>query len=248
MLFDVCIPEGVQPGDEIVVVHPESGVDVIVVVPKGLAVGDSMLVSDDELEENWGDPVSSSEDVANELHVVCPQGLFPGDVFTAESATGQRFDVVVPEGSGPGMTIVCCLQSADDDILGDAEPPDGATASGRSSSNDNSDDADFHMYRRGQVVQVLRTDGSFSKATVLASFEGVFDVLYQVRLDSGRIKQAVPEHEMHDAKSCDDPNFGRRLGDAMAAMMDAGTLEAFDTDGDDGGMYAYMQAYWCCGE
>ena len=39
-----------------------------------------------------------------------------------------------------------------------------------------------HKYRPGTRVHVLRTDGSYSAGVVQSSFEGVFDVLYQVSM------------------------------------------------------------------
>ena len=85
-----------------------------------------------------------------------------------------------------------------------------------------------HRYRAGAKVQVLRTDGvTYSPGTVLGSYEGVFDVLYQVQLaDSGLIKQAVPEGEMFSSEDADDENFKAHFQQAMQAMMDAMALDS----------------------
>ena len=77
-------------------------------------------------------------------------------------------------------------------------------------------------------MQVLRTDGvTYSPGTVLGSYEGVFDVLYQVQLDdSGSLKQAVPEEEMFSSEDADDENFGAHFQQAMQAMMEQQMLDA----------------------
>jgi len=85
-----------------------------------------------------------------------------------------------------------------------------------------------HRYRAGARVMVLRTSGSYSAGRVLTSFEGCFDVLYQVRLESGQVKQAVPEEELYSADDPDDVGYGEHLMGAMLAAMEA--------DGDDGGL------------
>ena len=83
-----------------------------------------------------------------------------------------------------------------------------------------------HRYAAGSKVQVLRTDGTYSTATVCSSYEGVFDVLYQVVMDeSGLYKQAVPEDEMFSATEVDD-NFGAHLQAQLQAMMEAEMLDS----------------------
>ena len=78
--------------------------------------------------------------------------------------------------------------------------------------------------------QVLRSDGSYSLATVEHSYEGVFDVLYSVRLASGLRKPAVPESEMYAADDSSDPNFGAHFEAAMMAMMEAEMLDEMLND------------------
>ena len=43
---------------------------------------------------------------------------------------------------------------------------------------------------------MLRRDGSHSLGSVTHAYEGVFGVLYQVRMSNGVYKQAVPEEEL----------------------------------------------------
>ena len=125
---------------------------------------------------------------------------------------------------------------------------DGSSSSDASCSS-SPEDAMDSLYQGGQSVMVLRSDGiSYSRGTVLAGFEGVFETLYQVRLESGQIKQAVPENEMYDATTSDDPNFGRALTDAMAAMMESETLDERIACSSLSANDLYIEAFWCCSD
>ena len=55
-----------------------------------------------------------------------------------------------------------------------------------------------YKFKPGQRVELLRTDGAFSPGTVVMGFEGVFDVLYKVKLDNGLFKEAVPEEDLSE--------------------------------------------------
>ena len=217
MIFSVALPGGVVCGEPLTVTTP-NGDELVVVVPKGLCAGDIMEVSD-------GADEALGED---ELQVVVPEGVFEGEMFTVETSAGRCFDLIVPDGCGPGSTVVCSVPT-------DSESSSSAT-----------DGEGEYKFRPGQLVQVLRTDGSYSEGTVLSGYEGVFDALYEVRLANGLTKHAVAEHEMYDALDCDDPNFGRHLTDAFAAMMEAEAVDALlEVDGCADASLAYMQAFWC---
>lgn len=241
VLLDVTIPAGVVPGDDLRVNIP-SGEELVVMIPKGFAAGDVLSVEcdlEDRSTSTRACPVPTSEEVS----VIVPDDVYEGESFACEIANGEVFDIIVPPGCGPGDTIFCQVPTVGEcggSLQGSRRP---STEDSSSSSDASSD----HMYRCGQRVMVQRTDGSYSKATILSSFEGVFDVLYEVRLESGLCKQAVPECEMYDAAKCDDPNFGRHLTDAFAALMDGepGTLENLLCHGQDyDPMWAYMEANW----
>ena len=79
-------------------------------------------------------------------------------------------------------------------------------------------------------AQVLRSDGSYTTATVEDSYEGVFEVLYSVRFPGGVVKPAVPEDEMYDASNADDPNFGVHFAAALAAAFEAEMLDSMMDD------------------
>ena len=77
----------------------------------------------------------------------------------------------------------------------------------------------------------MRTDGSYSTAVVEYSYDGVFDVLYCVRLeDNGLWKQAVPQDEMYDASDSNDPNYGLHLEALMHAAMEEAMLDQMMDD------------------
>ena len=84
-----------------------------------------------------------------------------------------------------------------------------------------------HRYGPGARVQCLRSNGSYTAGTVVTSFEGVFDVLYTIRLENGLVKQAVPEDELYSADDADDPGYGEHLNAALLAAMEA---ESFDDE------------------
>ena len=202
MLLDVCIPAGVGAGDNLNIDTP-SGDLVVVQIPKGFAAGDILSVECD-VPANIEYDVATNEPL--EVSVVIPEGVYEGDSFTCEMATGVLFDIIVPPGCGPGDAVFCQVPVGEGggSLRGSRRPSteDIGSSGSSSSSSDASLDHDAssdHKYRSGQQVMVLRTDGSFSKATIVSSFEGVFDVLYEVRLESGLSKPAVAESDMYDA-------------------------------------------------
>ena len=88
---------------------------------------------------------------------------------------------------------------------------------------------DHHCYPPGSKVFVLRSDGTtYSAATVLSSFDSVFEVLYQVQLDAtGLHKQAVPESEMFSRSNADDENFAAHFTAAMQAMLEQEAMDSY---------------------
>ena len=203
VLLDVVIPEGCG-GDDSFAVHAPDGTLLDIQVPKGYAAGDVLTVEHCEAA------------VTVETVSVCiPDELVAGELFSVETSHGT-FDVAVPPGCSGGMLIEVDLPT--DPPPAPSPPTSDAWQSVRSESG--------HRYRAGQCVQVLRSDGSYSRGTVVSSFEGVFDVLYEIRLAGGQLKAAVPEEEMFAADDADDANFGDHFAAAMAAAMEAEMSEA----------------------
>ena len=236
MLLEVVVPDGVVPGDALAITYGDA--DLTVDVPTGYSPGDVLTVTVDEHAVTTSTHTVVDDD--DELEVRVPEGVREGESFSCVSPGGVAFDIIVPSNTCSGDLILCRI------------PADRSSdTSSASSSAIDSEDGGMFRYRRGQSVQVLRSDGSFSKATVISAFDGVFEALYEVQLEkNGLIKQAVPENDMYDANDCSDPNFGRHLTDAMAAMMDAEMLDHswlvnsdVNSDGD-----LYLEAYWGYGE
>ena len=51
-------------------------------------------------------------------------------------------------------------------------------------------------FKPGQRVELYRSDGAESPGYIVCGFEGVFDVLYKLKLDNGLYKEAVPEEDI----------------------------------------------------
>lgn len=94
VLLDVVVPEGVGPGDELLVEGP-GGQQLVVVCPDGAVPGSSITV---EFAEEAAAPAPQLVDVT------VPDGCWPGDEFEV-SLGDTQFVVVVPEGVAPGDVI-----------------------------------------------------------------------------------------------------------------------------------------------
>jgi hypothetical protein len=238
MLLDLVIPDGVAAGESFDV-DVGDGSLFSVLVPKGCSAGDCITVSV-HAEEQEEQQLDGTE--IQSVEVVIPEGVFPGHSFEVETASGHVFAVVAPDASYPGLNILVELEvptsggvprqlsaTVDD---GPGVPrqrsqtvDDAHEGAGQQRPSQRPCSEWQHRYCSGQSVMVLRSDGSHSKGTIEDSFEGVFDVLYQVRLASGQCKPAVPEGDLFDAEDADDPNFGVHLEAAMAAAMEAEMLD-----------------------
>ena len=237
MLLTVEVPDGVHPLDAMIVTGPD-GREYEVQVPKGCFPGSSIEVDLPCSEANG----TMSNQIARELQVTVPDGVEEGQLFTVEITGGEAFEICCPDGCAGGSTIwVEVPESFDADQQHPQRPasppttaPHGnrrtlrASREARTSSEALSTSGyseNWHRYKPGQLVQVLRTAGFYSRGTVVCSYEGVFDVLYQVQLESGHMKQAVPEGEMFAADDADDQNFGQHFMSLMQQMMDADMLD-----------------------
>lgn len=248
MLLEVVVPEGCNPGETLSVTYEQG--ELTVDIPPCVKPGDVLTFTVD------AESVPPQDD---EFEVTVPEGVRGGETLQVLSPGGVSFDVIVPPCTCSGDMILCRVPLTDcsadrssDTSCGSSSAVDSEEDGGgdlwRRCAVDRGEDGGAFRYRCGQSVQVLRSDGSFSKATVISAFEGVFEALYEVQLEKcGLVKQAVPENEMYDADDCNDPNFGRCYVDAMAAMMDAEMLEdswLMNTNDNDGDLY--MEAYWGC--
>ena len=239
MTLTVTIPKALSSGDLMTLEHDEVDDDyecastsqahsaatepMYINVPDGVYEGETFTV-----ETEWG----------GLFDVSCPPGCPPGSTIVVELP-------VAPPGS-PGESFsrrgISQQQQQHEQQEQPDEPPLLPPASPHRSPSPSqrsrrvarasreppppAPECFGHRYAAGSKVQVLRTDGTYSAATVCSSYEGVFDVLYQVVMDeSGLYKQAVPEDEMFSATEVDD-NFGAHLQAQMEAMMEAEMLDS----------------------
>jgi len=224
-MLEVVVPDGLMAGDVLCV--ESNGQCFDVVLPGGYKPGHILPVEAPSLPPS---PTTlgrrPSKTSVMDFDIVVPDGVTEGECFAVETAWGA-FEIVCPEGCGGGSAITCELPVAGEP---EAAPPEAMEMAPDEPSAHGDADSGFR-YRPGQRVQVLRSDGSYSSASVEYGYESVFDVLYCVTLDgSGLCKAAVPEEEMYDAENADDPNFGQHLEAAMAAMMEAAMLDAMLDD------------------
>jgi len=228
MLLEVIVPAGLVEGDSFAI-DSGDGRCFEISLPKGYFTGDvlpveapSVPVEALSLPES---PLSRTRSITSvmDFDVVVPEGVHEGESFAVDTDFGP-YDVICPAGCSAGSAIVCQLP-IESPVLPTGWDARAAQEEAPAAWETPADA--WHKYRPGQQVQVLRTDGSYSKATVEYSYEGVFDVHYSVILDgSGLRKPAVAEDEMFDASCADDPNFGLHLSQAMAAAMQEAMLDA----------------------
>lgn len=215
-VLEVVVPDCTHPGD-VFSVETCDGHLLSVALPPGYYAGDMLPIeapsapaSPQPASPSLSARKPSSDSVMCDFDIVVPAGIYAGETFSVETDWGETFDIQCPAGCSAGTSITCSLPAAP------------APTTGRPYYTDQC----HHRYAEGQRVQVRRSDGSYSLATVEDSFEGVFDVLYSVRIvHSGLCKPAVPEDEMYSAEDADDPAFGAHLEAAMAAMLEAAMLD-----------------------
>lgn len=221
----VTVPEGVGSGDAFWI---EAGRQFFsVTVPEGKQAGDEILVDADVTEQSTC-IASSTHERSDErvFEVIVPDGAKVGDDILVE-ADGSQVTVTVPEGCGPGSALSVMLPAAwlwaptepvprpasdtsqesrsKVQALGQApgtQPQLQLQSQPRRQSQPASDASVFiASYRIGRRLQVMRTDGSFSKALVVDFDERCG--LYRVELltDSGKqtglFKEGVSEEDMY---------------------------------------------------
>jgi len=235
-LVEVSVPEGVVSGESFPVVAPW-GETFLVTLPEGESAGSTIMVelplpslAEDSQEshhrdDNDGCMVGSppkrtrqarvsrehrtSREIAREHeHLGSTTGGFLEEVGGGHHSLEEASRPWREHGEGEGGEG------------GDLCFEDSWTQCASPSRAGTPASAGLHRYVPGTRVHVLRSNGTYSVARVLASFEGVFDTLYQVELESGQVKQAVPEEEMY-AEDAADPAFGQHLIEAMLAAMEA---------------------------
>ena len=175
----VTVPDDVYAGDAFIIEY--EGLQLSVVCPDGCWPGDAI---------NLAVPVQS-EDCVSQVTVVVPDDCWPGDEFAVEF-NGRTFNIGVPEGCGPGdeLTVDAPEVEGDQPVHGKQWASEAEASAPEAAAN--------YKFQPGQRVELLRSDGAFSPGTVVMGFEGVFDVMYKVKLDNGLFKEAVPEEELSE--------------------------------------------------
>ena len=98
------VPAGLYPGDDMAISY--DGQDFSVVVPDGVTAG--MLIELDLPVGAPSAPVAQDAPTTEQVQIIIPDGLWPGDPFMVMAAAGE-FEIVVPDGCGPGDTIEVTL-------------------------------------------------------------------------------------------------------------------------------------------
>ena len=225
MLLTVTVPDGLGPGDSMLVAAPD-GQEFSLRVPDGCFGGASIDV-ELPIDEQ---PIDEQPPPATTLvSLTVPDGLYAGMEMSVDWG-GLAYTITVPDGSAAGdeITIELPALEAADPTGGAAAPPmeedaDLLLSFMMAEMSTVDDDCPLPppppprlkrppaepmpalaepchlLYKPGQRVHVLRSNGAFTLATVEYGYEMMFDTLYQVRADDGLMKAAVPEEELSDA-------------------------------------------------
>jgi hypothetical protein len=105
--MEIECPEGSAPGD-VILIEGHSGEDIEVVVPDDIYPGDTFeydLEASADAETTGARPDSPSGPELEIMSVECPPGSAPGDLLEVLSPRGQEIEVVVPDGIQPGDTF-----------------------------------------------------------------------------------------------------------------------------------------------
>ena len=200
----VIVPPDLTPGDTFMVVS--EGRDFAVTVPEGIA-GNVAIEVDLPLGPTAGS--SSSDGPATErVEVTIPDGVRAGEPFTVAATWVGLFEVIVPDGLGPGDLIEIELPT------GLAECTELGLAPSAEASSSRAVAMASGTYSVGEHVQVLRTDGSWSPAEVI-DWDAMSDT-YTVRLTAtNQLKYMMSDSEIQprnfQVERCGEHFVGRRV-------------------------------------
>ena len=213
-LVEVLIPPGCHAGSELVV-NAGGDQEVLVTIPEGFGPGELLLV---DLSPVGGGQAAASEEEPV-LNVVVPEGAEGGSEILVDVGDGRELAVVVPQGLRPGDMMEVVVPAATpwspspppphaEPLPPPPEPlpppppqpkPDEEREPQRVqpaelSDSDEDDPAQGAKFGVGQPVEVLRTDGAWSLATVVDYDDG--GLTYTISLVDGRHKYFVEETEL----------------------------------------------------
>lgn len=268
MLLTLTVPEGLGPGDKMLVAAP-NGQEFELCVPEGCFAGASMEV--DLPVETPTPPADEavsgrSRSSSVTVEVVVPEGCFEGTEFPVDWG-GLEYNLTVPEGLGPGELLQVELPALED------EPPIPDLASG-SSADGEMDEAVSRQaqelspvpshfselravasggeYFVGQELEVMRSNGSWSGARLL-DYDDRGDTYTVELLEGGALKYLVETGELRAGR---EGSFRRgalcevRQGETVypGARIDAYddetgtyTVRRFDTGPRGRGLLTYVE-------
>lgn len=211
MLLTVAVPEGLGPGDTMLVTAP-NGQEFELCVPEGCFAGASMEV---DLPVDATTPPTDeafsgrSRSSSVTVEVVVPDGCFEGTEFPVDWG-GQEYNLTVPEGLGPGELLQVELPALEDE----APMPDLASGS---SADGETDDAISRQaqelslepshfsglcaipsggeYFVGQELEVMRSNGGWSEARLI-DYDDRGDTYTVELLEGGALKYLVETCEL----------------------------------------------------
>ena len=208
-VFEVPLAAGTRDGEEITITLPDNRL-VIVTVPPGQSAQPTMLIE-----------VPST----HKLVVTVPVGISAGQTFLIEAPNNAAiFSVECPEGVGDGDTIDVELQAAGGAFAeqpetltakgGDEEAPSSAVISRHQPSSAAAPAATGATHSVGQRFKVLRTNGSWTPATIVEADE--CSGMFTVRLDQGgALKYFVEASDLasldHEPTAAGEHYEGRRV-------------------------------------
>ena len=99
VMMQVTVPDGLLPGDSMNIAVGEQ--EFTITVPDGVMGGDPIDVDLPVAEE---EPAEEPEAATTTVSIVVPDGCYEGTEFTVDF-DGREFNIVVPDGVGPGETI-----------------------------------------------------------------------------------------------------------------------------------------------
>ena len=213
MEVEVEIPIGCYGGSEIIV--NAGSTELIVNIPDGLGPGDKILVAVPEAPADGPSPLGQEVQEMDIMSIIVPEGVNPGNELIVTAPDGRELAVILPPGlqSGDSMEVsfprdVSPTPSTPSGRSPTAPPPaehsprpahapSEARAQPPELSDDSDSDSDNDAGARfgvGQPVEVLRNDGGWTLATVIDYEDG--GGTYSVRLVDGRCKYFVEEEDL----------------------------------------------------
>jgi len=199
-VFEIAVPDGVHGGELIEVDLPVEHVDdspphgpddplvVEIAVPEDTAGGSEILIEHEGLQ----------------FYVVVPEGLGAGDIFAVEvpQQTGQEAEDLIKESPPTSPATEQAYTK-----------PASPTRRRRKKSSGFESWLSFPLATSGafdirQGVEVYRTDGTWSAATVEA-YDDSSDT-YDVVLEDGRVKYLVESDHLRHIKVCGGSTAGAR--------------------------------------